>query len=150
AAGFAEWMATAVPASWRERIFVHGLVANDELLSRIAEHDIGFAGEMKFAASRDSTVTNKLLQYLLAGLAVVASDTSGQREVAERAQGEIALYPSGDPRALADRIDALLGSPECLQAARSAALRSAQNLFCWERQSEQLVATLQNAMERRL
>jgi len=50
------------------------------LLSRIAEHDIGFAGEMKHCRSRDLTVTNKILQYLLAGIAVVAgnmADPSG-------------------------------------------------------------------------
>jgi len=54
-------------------------VDGDDLLSRIAEHDIGFAGEMPHCRSRDLTVTNKILQYLLAGLAVVASGTAGQR-----------------------------------------------------------------------
>src|SRR5579863_1723638 len=64
-AGFANWLADRTPEAWRDRIFVHGLVPNHELLSRIAEHDIGFAGEMKYCRNKDLTVSNKLLQYLL-------------------------------------------------------------------------------------
>ena len=44
-------------------MFVHPVVHNDELLSRIAEHDIGFAGEMKYCQSRDLTVTNKIFTF---------------------------------------------------------------------------------------
>jgi len=32
-----------LPSKWKSRLFVHGLVPNDELLSRTAEHDIGLA-----------------------------------------------------------------------------------------------------------
>ena len=72
---FNAWLSVRVPQAWRHRVFVHSLVPNEQLLSRIAEHDIGFAGEMKYCKSRDLTITNKILHYLLAGLAVVASDT---------------------------------------------------------------------------
>lgn len=95
---------------WRNRVFFHPLVANAELVSRIAEHDIGFAGEMKFCRSRDLTISNKILHYLLGGLAVVASDTKGQQEVASKAPGAVLLYTSGDPRQLAERIDSLASS----------------------------------------
>jgi hypothetical protein len=101
AAGFEAWLRSCVPAEWRELVFVHPVVHNDELLSRIAEHDIGFAGEMKYCRSRDLTITNKILCFLLAGLAVVASDTAGHREVAEQAAGAVWLYPPGNAPALA-------------------------------------------------
>ena len=67
-AGLDRWLKSRIPRNWRSSVFVHGVVSNDELLSRIAEHDIGFAGEMKYCRSRDLTVTNKILHYLLAGL----------------------------------------------------------------------------------
>ena len=82
--GFENWLAHRLPEDWRNRIVVYPLVTNAELLSRIAEHDVGFAGEPSLIRSRDLTVTNKILYYLLAGLAVLASDTTGQREVADR------------------------------------------------------------------
>jgi glycosyltransferase involved in cell wall biosynthesis len=145
-AGFAEWLAARVPEQWRRRVFVHGLVSNETLLSRIAEHDIGFAGEMKQSKSRDLTVTNKILHYLLAGLAVVASDTQGQREVASKAPGAVMLYPSGDAEALSQRLNALLESSEALSSAKAAALRAAEATFCWEQQEGVLLASVRGAL----
>src|SRR5262249_29072393 len=66
AADFEEWLNASVPSNWRRKIVLHGLVTNIELLSRVAEHDIGFAGETKCCRSRDLTITNKILYYLLA------------------------------------------------------------------------------------
>ena len=112
ASGFMEWAANRIPPSWRNRVFVHGLVPNGELLGCIADHDVGFAGEMMYARNKDLTVSNKLLHFLLAGLAVVASDTSGQQEVARQAPGAVLLYCSGDATALADRLNVLFASTE--------------------------------------
>ena len=144
--GFEVWLASLVPVHFRHRVFLHALVPNEQLLSRIEEHDIGFAGEMKFCRSRDLTVTNKILEYLLAGLAVVASDTAGQREVAAQAPDAVFLYPSGDSSSLADTLNALLGSQERLQHAKQAALRAAEALFCWEHQEPAFLETVRRAV----
>lgn len=144
--GFDRWLAALVPEKWRPRVFIHGLVPNEELLSRIAEHDIGFAGEMTFCRNRELTVTNKILQYLLGGLAVVASDTPGQREAAGQAPGAVSLYAPGDAAALARRLNELLSSPDRMNAAKSAALRSAENIFCWERQEPTLLESVRKAV----
>ena len=144
--GFEQWLGARVPDRWRERIFFHSLVMNDELLSRIAEHDIGFAGETKDCRSRDLTVTNKILHYLLGGLAVVASDTAGQREVASQAPEAVRLFPSGNVRMLADALNSLLSSPERLRLAKTAALGAAQRTFCWERQEGTLLDAVARAL----
>jgi glycosyltransferase involved in cell wall biosynthesis len=146
ASGFESWIEHRVPEAWRGRIMVHGLVSNAELLSRIAEHDIGFAGETPLIRSRDLTVTNKILYYLLAGLAVVASETTGQREVAMQAPGGVFLYPSGDASALAARLDALLGSAGTLRQAKATALDAAERTFCWERQERVLLESIKRAL----
>jgi len=144
--GFEHWLAERLPEAWRGRIMVHGLVSNAELLSRIAEHDIGFAGETTLIRSRDLTVTNKILYYLLAGLAVVASETAGQREVAMQVPGGVFLYPAGDASALAARLDALLGSADSLRQAKAAALDGAEQTFCWERQEQALLESVNRAL----
>lgn len=151
ALGFDDWLERQIPSGWQERVFVHSIVSNEELLSRIAEHDIGFAGEMTYSRSRDLTVTNKILHYLLGGLAVVASDTRGQREVAELALAAVGvepvlLYPSGDPLALAARINQLLASRERLAQAKAAALVAAERTFCWERQAPVLIESVRAAL----
>lgn len=141
--GFELWLKNQLPdVEIRKLVTVHPLVGNAELLSRISEHDIGFAGEMTYSRSRDLTITNKILQYLLGGLSVVASDTAGQREIAERADGAVELYRSGDHVALASVLNRLLGSAEHLANSKSAALRSAETTFCWERVSKHLLAAI--------
>jgi glycosyltransferase involved in cell wall biosynthesis len=146
ATGFEAWLWNKVPENWRDKIFVHDLATNDELLSRIVEHDIGFAGEMNYCRNRDLTITNKILQYLLAGLAVVASDTNGQKEVAKLAPGAVTLYPSGDSIALAARINSLLEAPEQILTAKSAALKAAELTFCWERQEKVILEAVGRAV----
>ena len=142
ASGLEIWLAQRTPEAWRGRIKVHGLVSNAELLSRIAEHDIGFAGETPLIRSRDLTITNKILYYMLAGLAVVASETAGQKEVAEQAPGGVSLYPSGNSVKLAARLDVLLGSSDALRRAKTTVLAAAERTFCWERQEQELLEAI--------
>jgi glycosyltransferase involved in cell wall biosynthesis len=146
APGMTDWIRDRIPEHWRQRLFFHPLVANAELLSRIAEHDIGFAGEMPYCRSRDLTVTNKILHYLLGGLAVVASDTAGQREVAMQAEDAVAVYQPGNPAALANALDGLLASHVLLAHAKSAALLAAKNSLCWEGQERTLSAAIAAAL----
>jgi hypothetical protein len=143
--GFESWLVHHVPEEWRGRIIVHELVSNAELLSRIAEHDIGFAGETPLIRNKDLTISNKILHYLLGGLAVVASETAGQREVAMQAPGSVLLYPAGDAPALAARLNILLESADVLKKAKSAALAAAKATFCWERQEKLLLETINRA-----
>jgi len=145
-AGFEEWLVSRLPERWRGRLVVHRLVPNAELLSRVAEHDIGFAGETPSISSKNLTISNKILYYLLAGLAVVASDTAGQREVARQSPGAVFLYPSGDAPALAARLDALLESATVLSAAKGSALAAAERTFCWERQEKALLSAVAGAL----
>lgn len=142
APGMVDWIRDRVPERWRQRVFFHPLVTNEELLSRIAEHDIGFAGEMPYCRSRDLTVTNKILHYLLGGLAVVASDTAGQREVAMQAKDAVAVYQPGNPAALANALDGLLASRALLAHAKSTALEIARDFLCWEGQERTLLAAI--------
>ena len=143
---FDAWLSKNVPAGWRNKIFLHNVVPNEDLLSRISEHDIGFAGEMQYCRNKDLTVSNKMLHYLLGGLAVVASDTTGQREVAERATGAVFLYQPGDPQDLATHLNRLLGSKEGLARAKNAALKIAQMTYCWERQEKVLLDVVTRAL----
>jgi hypothetical protein len=146
AADFDQWLRGRVPEVWRDRIFFHDLVSNEELPSRIAEHDIGFGGEMTYCRNRDLTVTNKILHYLLAGLAVVASDTVGQREIGEQAPDAVFLYRGGDSAALASHLNALIRSPESLRRAKIGALLAAERIFCWERQEKVLLETVERVL----
>ena len=66
--------------------------------------------------------------------------------MAEQAGEAVLLYPSGDPQALAVRLDELLGAPERLARAKAAALKAARDTFCWERQEPVLLAAVGQAL----
>ena len=133
------WFDQNLPAGWHERILVHPLVHNSEMLPRIASHDIGLALESGATRGRDLTIATKTFHFLLAGLAVVASDTTGHKEIAESTLGAIKPVPPDNPVALASAIDAWLAFPEHLKLARQAATRATKETYCWERVREQLL-----------
>jgi glycosyltransferase involved in cell wall biosynthesis len=126
-------------------LLFHALVPPPELLSRIAEHDVGFALEDEEPPSRDLTITNKILQYLQGGLAVVATPTSGQREVFEHSDGAVTLSPPTE-RDLSQVIQRLLADQGRLGSARMAALDLARTCFCWEMQADRLLALVDGSL----
>lgn len=141
-----QWLKLSVPDRWQDAIFIHPTVPNQELLSRIAEHDIGLALELKDILSRNLTITNKLFQYLQAGLAIIATDTTGQREIISQNPEVGSLIPSENPIALAQAIEGLLCNPEKLANAKATALKIASEKFCWEKQIKNLSQALLKAL----
>jgi glycosyltransferase involved in cell wall biosynthesis len=142
--GHEKWLERACPVSVQAKLKVHELVDNNELLSRIAEHDIAFAGELSEPPSRNLTITNKFFQYLQAGLAVIASDTAGQTEAAKEAGGAVFVVPSNKPDGLKAILAELLNSPELLRAQKQQSWIAADRLN-WEKESRKLVSGLFSA-----
>ncbi len=145
-AHYRQWLDSLIPEEWRDRVFIHPTVPNAELISRIAEHDVGLALESSSIPSRNLTITNKLFQYLQAGLAIVATNTAGQREVFSKFPGIGQLISEKDPEALAYALKELLGNPAVLATAKAASLEAAQTQYCWEKQSDVLLAIVQTAL----
>ncbi len=141
------WLNDLTPPIWRDHVFIHPTVSNEELLSRTAEHDIGLALEIPYCRNKELTASNKLFQYLQAGLAVIATNTAGQREVFERRPEIGSLIPPDDPEALAQAIQALLNDAGRLKAAKAAAVKAAEEEFCWERQQHNLLAAAEAALQ---
>jgi teichuronic acid biosynthesis glycosyltransferase TuaC len=69
----------------------------------------------------------------------------GPEEIAA-AGGGIELVPAGDVRALADRIDALLGDRPALAALGDVARDTVQRAFTWEQCGEQTVAAYEHVL----
>ncbi|GGD56915.1 glycosyltransferase [Erythrobacter arachoides] len=141
------WLRGRFPSARGHRLHLHGLVAPSELLSRIAEHDIGLALEAVDPPSRNLTVTNKMFHYLLAGLAVVATRTAGQAEIAASVPAAIATCRPGDAASLAAAINELVSDPARLAAAHKAALDAARDTYCWERQKATVLGLVAAALD---
>jgi glycosyltransferase involved in cell wall biosynthesis len=107
-------------------------VHHDDLVGTMAEFDVGLALERLTSANYSITVTNKFFLYMLAGLAVVATDTPGQREVMAQAASAGFVYPCGRPDLLAAQLRRWRDDRAELRAAQLAAWHAAQQRFCWD------------------
>ncbi len=145
--GYEGWLERVCPGGVRKRVTVHSLVENEDLLSRVAEHDIGYAGELPEPPSRDLTITNKVYQYLHAGLAVVASDTEGQKEAVRSATGAVAIFRAGNSGSLTEAIRGLFRKRALLLSMRQAAWRAGGE-NCWEREAEKILHRLETSIPR--
>jgi glycosyltransferase involved in cell wall biosynthesis len=138
-AGYAASLLARVPADRRDRVVFRSQVPPASLPAVIAEHDIGLALEQSFIVNRDLTVTNKILQYLNAGLAVVASPTAGQREVLAQAPDAGIVADFMQTSGTASALDRLLAERTALAGHRAAARRLAEDVYCWEREEPRLL-----------
>ena len=138
----------ALPAERRDRLTVQGLVAPDALPALLAQQDVGLALEPTSPRNKDLTISNKILQYLNAGLAVVATPTAGQSEVLARVPGAGVLLPAEAPEATTRMLDDLLRDRAALELRQQAARRGAEEFFCWEREAPRLLARVEAALAR--
>ena len=135
-----------VPAAFAARVTLRPLVPPPELPALIALHDVGLALEQSWIVNRDLTITNKITQYLNAGLAVAATPAVGQREVLARASGAGRLIDLASPAATADALDELIGDPDRLAAAQRSARRAAETIYSWEKEALRLLALVAAAL----
>ncbi|MFA6961795.1 MAG: glycosyltransferase [Opitutaceae bacterium] len=135
-----------LPADRRPCVSFLPLVPPAELPSLIARHDIGLALEQSFIVNRNLTITNKILQYLNAGLAVVASDTAGQREVLSHASGAGLVVETHETTRFAIALDGLLSDRASLRHHQQAARLLAEQTYCWEHDAPQLVNLVDRAL----
>lgn len=136
---FRDELTSIFPSDKGHKLYFHALVPHKELLSRIAEHDIGLATEEYTPDSRNLTITNKILQYLLGGIAVIASDTAGQKEVAREAPDAVFLFNKNEPGSFTRTLNHLIENRDVLENAKKSALEIASEKFCWEKQEKWLV-----------
>lgn len=144
--GYKDQLLNALPPDFRQRVTLLSLVPPGELPAVIAAHDIGLALEETSIVNRDLTITNKILQYLNAGLAVVASSTSGQREVLAHDPNAGVFVKLDDPASFAKTLDTLVTSPEALTLRKHAARRLAEKKYCWEIEAPALLSLVANAI----
>ncbi len=122
-----------------QSLYIHSQVPYDQVLSRTAEHDVGLALEQPTTLSRNLCQTNKLFVYLLAGIAVAATDTPGQRLVMDLSHEAGISFSPGDHDSLAAFLKSLRDDPARLKSRKMAALRSAREDWNWEVSKSTLV-----------
>ena len=120
----------------------HPRVDHDELIRSMAEYDVGLALERVQHRNYSLTVTNKVFAYMLAGLAIVATDTPGQREVLSQAPEAGALYPTEVVSRLRETLEIWIKDREKLRRAQLASWEGARSRFCWDIEQKKFLEML--------
>lgn len=144
--GYRQNLLARLPPARRDDVKFIPLVTPKQLPAKLAEFDLGLALEPHWPLNRDITITNKILQYMNAGLALVATDTQGQSEVMRAAPDAGLLVTAHETTGLARRLDALLGDPARLRAMQLASRAAAAREFCWERETPRVLDAVARAL----
>jgi glycogen(starch) synthase len=127
------------------RVHVLQPFAPHEAVRKAAYYDIGLCLERKGPRNHDLTVSNKIFDYHMAGLAVIATDLPALADVVNRSGGGL-VYQPGDPQSLAKSIKLLLDAPEQLAAMQNRARRFALNEANLEQETAKIISALRNAI----
>jgi glycosyltransferase involved in cell wall biosynthesis len=128
----------ARPLGAIDRIHYLPAALGADMESLASDHDIGLVAETGYTKNRDIALTNKLFSFLLAGVAVVASDTSAHRAIAEMCDA-IVLFSIDSDVALAKVFDDLLLNPTALEKARLKSWTAGQNQFNWDLEQKKII-----------
>ena len=117
-------------------IEVLGPAAPEEMTACACGYDVGLALEEPHVLNRELSLSNKALTYVLAGLAVAATDTRGQRSFAEDIGEGAFLFTPGDIEKLAAGLARWATDKAALERAKAAAWSAAQRRWHWEHKEE--------------
>ncbi|WP_431212343.1 glycosyltransferase family 4 protein [Puia sp. P3] len=127
----------------RDRVFLVPAAHPDRIVESLAGYDIGVAGELATQDNQRLTSSNKLFEYINAGLAVIVPDLPGLAETIHE-YGVGLLYKQGDSGELAEKIDALSTDRSKLDALKAASVKAASTELFWENDYKAVWRAMQN------
>jgi glycosyltransferase involved in cell wall biosynthesis len=133
----------------RAAVVFHEPAAADEMIRLAAVCDVGLALEQPSTVNRDICLTNKIFTYLLAGNAIVATATKGQRPLMEQITGAGFCFEPvepGDVEALAQRLRTWCERRDSLVDARLQAWDWGTRRFNWECERQKFIAVVEKVL----
>ena len=129
-----------------DRVHVLAPVPPEQLIERAAQHDVGLALETGETRNRQLAVTNKLFAYMLAGLAIAATDVPGQAAILRDATGAGFTYSFGRADVLAARLQEWINYPSELAHAKNQSRLWGERRYCWELESPKLLELVRQTL----
>ena len=129
-----------------QTILFHPPVEPGELIRSVAEFDVGLALEQPESVNRRICLTNKIFAYLLAGNAIAATTTAGQRGILETIGEAGFLYEPGDIDALARGLRNWSQDRAMLQRARQESWLWGTHRFNWETEKRKFLQVIEGVL----
>jgi glycogen(starch) synthase len=109
-----------------------------DIVRTASEADVGVIPYIPLCLNNQFCLPNKLFEYMMAGLAVAASDLPELRRIIYTHHNG-RLFRPGDPQDMARVLNELLSDDARLEQLKQNSLRAAGSLYNWNKESEKLV-----------
>jgi len=123
-------------------LHIHSPVAPDELFEFASKFDIGLALETDYCLNRDIALTNKIFTYMQAGLSIIASNTSAQKQLMENHPGAGKVYEKRNVAMLAEMVKNYFDDRTQLLHTKKESRATACSELNWERESQVFLKTV--------
>ncbi|MFN7874027.1 MAG: glycosyltransferase [Pirellula sp.] len=128
---YESWFEKLFQGDWRRNVYIHSPVRNSELPFHTMCHDVGLALETSTVPNKDVTASNKIFEYLRCGLAVIATDTQGQREVLSKASNAGMLIENESDSVLQNAMQSLINDPSILTRMKLSSSLAGRDVWNW-------------------
>lgn len=128
------------------KFFFHPPILAEKIIGDAANYDVGLALESDVSINRNICVTNKIFSYLMSGLAIVGTDTYGQKDIFQHFPDAVCQCRQKDAEDLARAMSWFLENPVKLRLAKEEARRAAEKDYNWEKESQKLISGLEAAL----
>lgn len=121
-------------------------VSEKEIFDIASIHHIGLASEYSHNMNRDLCLTNKIFTYMLAGNALVLSDTYAQKAFLSENPGIGLLYKQNSTEELTALLKSYLRDSHLLQLHRQKALNLAKTKYNWDIEQKQFLVNVKSVL----
>ena len=123
----------------KEAIVSHGPGLPDDMPRLASEFDVGLSLEQPLSENRNLCLSNKIFTYLLAGNAIVATNTVAQSRLAKSISEAVKVYPPGDIDGLASILDMWRNDRASLEKFRLNAWRAGHEQYNWDSEKKKFL-----------
>ena len=116
------------------------------LIRHASTYDVGLALEQANSKNNDLTVSNKMFTYILAGNAVAATSTAGQKPIIDRIAPGGCCYAPGNVDGLAACLDRWQRDRRSLDAARRASWEWGTREYNWEIEKHKFLSVVNRVL----
>lgn len=125
------------------RVFFHEPILSEQIIPDGNNYDVGLSLESAVSMNRNICVTNKVFSYLMSRLAMIGTDTDGQKDIFTHFPDAVVLCKMNDAQDLARAMTVFILDREKLMMAKRAAEKAACERFNWEAESKKLLRSIQ-------
>lgn len=124
---------------WKSKIFFYPQCSSVYLEEWLKQFDIGLALEHAGDLNKQVCISNKIFQYISAGLAIIATNTDGQKWVLNQAPNIGIIVKQDNMEPAMERLAYWLQNQEQLKATKENSIKAAQTIFNWDLEKNKLL-----------